>query len=136
MNTTVIFAALALGAPALKDPPKKEPTIVGEWAVESVSVGGKPASPASDRWVFNADGTYLISCGQRSYPGTFSHDPKGSPGQLDLTLTDMGQQKNLCRFQIDGDKLVLSVGHDSKIRPAGLEPGEGATVWVMTRIKK
>src|SRR6476620_11149427 len=60
MNTTVMLTALALGAPARKETPKKEPSIVGEWAVESVNVGGNPSEPASNRWSFNADGTFDI----------------------------------------------------------------------------
>jgi len=138
MNATLLFVAVAVGAPALKDAPRKEPSIVGEWAVESVNVGGKPSKPASDRWAFNADGSFAIySDGQPSkLPRHFVHDSKVSPSTLDLLPNGGDAPSHLCTFQIEGDKLILSVGHDSKIRPAGLEPAEGATVWVMTRIKK
>ena len=42
-----LFLALALSAPALKDPPKKAPTVVGEWEVESITSGGRstPTAP-------------------------------------------------------------------------------------------
>jgi hypothetical protein len=30
-SSLLIVVALAVGAPAAKDPPKKEPSVVGEW---------------------------------------------------------------------------------------------------------
>jgi hypothetical protein len=137
MNATLMFTALALGAPALKDPPKKEATIVGEWAVESVNVGAKPSSPSSDHWEFNADGTFSIhSDGKTLHSSHFVFDSKVTPCTLDIFPGGGGPPEHLCRFQIDGDKLILSVGHDSKVRPADLEPAKRATVWVMKRLKK
>jgi hypothetical protein len=137
MNATLMFAALALGAPALKDPPKKEATIVGEWAVESVNVGATPSSPSSNHWEFNADGTFSIhSDGKTVTRSNFVCDSKVTPCTLDILPSGAGSTQHLCRFQIDGDKLILSVGHDSNVRPSNLEPAEKTTVWVMKRVKK
>ncbi|HKA07324.1 MAG TPA: lipocalin family protein [Gemmataceae bacterium] len=137
MNATLLFVAVAVGAPALKDAPKKDSGIVGEWAVQSVNVGGKQGEPSSNRWAFNADGTFSIySDGKALHSSPFVFDSKVSPCTLDILTANGGPPDHLCNFRIDGDTLTLSVGHDSKVRPAGVEPGGGATVWVMTRIKK
>jgi hypothetical protein len=48
---------LAAGAPAPKDK-ARPPTVVGEWATESVTVGGRPWEAGADRWRFEADGTW------------------------------------------------------------------------------
>ena len=41
----------------------------------------------------------------------------------------------MCRFRVDGDTLTLAVGHCRAGRPATVEAGPKATVWVMKRVK-
>lgn len=133
----LLVAALSLspGAPALKEKPAPEPTLVGEWAPESVTVSGRPVRPGSDRWVFRADGAWSMwARGTEVEAGSFAWDPKGSPGTVDLTGTANTRPADLCRYRVDGDTLVLSVGHVQGERPADLQPARKVTVWVFKRV--
>ena len=134
MSPLLIGLTLVLGAPNLKDPP---PSLVGEWVAESVTVGGKPSESGSDRWVFAAGGTWAIHNGEKvTGSGGFTWDPKQSPGTIDLAHGSAGPPTNLCRYRLDGDTLMLSVGHDADVRPADVRPGPDVTVWVLKRAKK
>jgi hypothetical protein len=42
---------------------------------------------------------------------------------------------NLCRYKLDADTLILSLGHGRTDRPTDTEPGPGKTVWVLKRVK-
>jgi hypothetical protein len=135
MTPTLWLAVLLLaaGAPAPKDtaPP---PIIVGEWATESVTVGGRPSEAGADRWRFEADGTWSIFReGKLLDGGPFERDA-GGKGALDLT-DKRGSTTNLCRYKLDADTLILSVGHGRTDRPKDIKPGPGATVWVLKRVK-
>jgi uncharacterized protein (TIGR03067 family) len=137
MSPLLFAVSLVIGAPALKEIPGPEPTLIGEWIPESVTVNGRPVRPGSDQWVFRADRTWdMWARGVPVGGGSFAWDPKGSPGTVDLTSTVNSGPADLCRFRVDGDTLTLSVGHDSTVRPAGLEPGKKATVWVFKRLGK
>lgn len=136
MNPVLLGLALTFGAPALKEKPAPEPTLIGEWIPESVSVNGNPAESGTDRWMFAADGTRAVyTRGTAVDSGTFTFDPKGSPSTVDLSSPAAGRPPNLCRYQLDGDTLVLSVGHDPGVRPADTQPGPNVTVWVFKRAK-
>jgi uncharacterized protein (TIGR03067 family) len=130
----IAVLALAVGAPNLKDPP---PSLIGEWVAESVTVGGKPWGSESEQWVFAAGGTWAIHNGEKvTGSGGFTWDPKRSPGTIDLAHGSADLPVNLCRYQLNGDTLVLSIGHDAKVRPADVRPGPDVTVWVLKRAKK
>jgi uncharacterized protein (TIGR03067 family) len=134
----VTLLALALGpaAPALKEKAVPEPTLVGEWAVESVTVGGAPARLGSDRWVFRADGTMsILSQGKVLDSRDYAVGEKARVRALDLTERAGRGQTDPAVYRIEGDTLTLSVGHQAGGRPADLEPGPKATVWVMKRVK-
>jgi uncharacterized protein (TIGR03067 family) len=137
MSPLLLGLALTVGAPALKEKPVPEPTLVGEWAPESVTVGGHRSEPGLDRWVFAADGTWAIHGGGKAIDaGAFTWDPKRSPGTMDLASAVAGRPANLCRYRLDGDVLVLSVGHDPDVRPADVQPATKTTVWVFKRVVK
>jgi hypothetical protein len=107
---------MTIGAPALKDKPGPEPTLIGEWIPESVTVNARPIQPGSDRWVFRADGTWAMS--------------------VDLSSVINSRPADLCRYWVDRDTMVLSVGHVQGERPADLHPARNATVWVFKRAQK
>jgi uncharacterized protein (TIGR03067 family) len=137
MRPFLLALVFAAAAPALKDKPVPEPTLIGEWVPESVKVNGRPIQPGSDRWVFRADGTWAMSAtGTEMDAGTFARDPKDSPGTIDLTSGTNTRPADLCRYRVDGDTLVLSVGHVQGERPAELQPGRKVTVWVFKRVAK
>jgi len=62
MNPTLILGVVVgVSAPTLKDPPKKESTIVGEWLIESTTMEGKPEqSHPSIRYEFTKDGQIIV----------------------------------------------------------------------------
>jgi hypothetical protein len=136
MAPALLLLAAAVAAPNLKDKPAPEPTLVGEWVPESVTVGGRPSTPGSDRWAFRADGTYaLYGQGARLDGGELTGDVGKAGGTLDLASENRGPTANLCRFRVDGDTLTLAVGHNPGGRPADVEPGPKVTVWVMKRVR-
>jgi uncharacterized protein (TIGR03067 family) len=135
MLLLLVGLSLSPGAPALKERPAPEPALVGEWVPESVTVNGRSIRPGSDRWVFRADGMWgMWSGGKEVDAGSFTWDPKGSPGTIDLTSASNTRPADLCRYRVDGDALVLSVGHVQGERPADLQPARKVTVWVFKRV--
>jgi uncharacterized protein (TIGR03067 family) len=135
MTPALLTLALVAAAPAPKEKARPDPSPVGAWVPESVTVSGRPTEAGTDRWEFRPDGSWAMSNrGQPAAAGTFTQDPKASPATLDLTDSTNGQT-NLCRYQVDGDTLTLSVSHDPANRPANLEPGRKVTVWVFRRVK-
>jgi uncharacterized protein (TIGR03067 family) len=127
---------LAAGAPGLKEKAAPESTLVGEWAVESVTVRGRPVHAGSDRWVFRADGTWaLYGRGQELAAGPLTIDPKAAPATIDLAERAAAGRTDLGRYRVDGDTLTLALGHDWGVRPATVEPGPKVTVWVLKRVK-
>jgi len=136
----MLFAALAVGAPALKDPPKKESSIVGEWKAEQIIAGGKPAAAQSSdvRWVFAKDGTRAISRdGKQAQTGTFAADPKANPANLDMDKGPAGEPRYLCIYKIEGDTLTLNVGWPNASRPTEFASPAGSqcTLYVFKRVK-
>jgi uncharacterized protein (TIGR03067 family) len=130
---------MTLGAPALKEKPDPESTLIGEWDLKSLTVGGRPSESGSDRWAFAAGGTWAISAGGKVFiSGPFTWDSKASPGTLGLGRAGDRQPADFCRYryQIDGDTLTLSVGHDSNVPPADVQPGPNVTVRVFKRAPK
>ncbi|HJZ93161.1 MAG TPA: TIGR03067 domain-containing protein [Gemmataceae bacterium] len=141
MNASLLLpVALSLAAPALKDRPKKESSIVGEWKAEQIIAGGKPARAQSSdvRWVFAPDGTRVISRdGKQAQTGTFEADPKAKPATLDLDKGPAGDPRYLCIYKIEGDTLTLNVGWPKADRPTEFASPAGAqcTLYVFRRVK-
>lgn len=138
MGGALLFAALAVGAPALKD---KDPTgLVGEWVLAGGTVDGKDSPPQGPpgRWVFRADGTWEIRVdGKRQYGGTYTTDPAARPPALDLGVrgTDL---VHLSIYRVAGDRLTVIQGWPGAARPAGFEAPKGArqTLMEFARVKK
>jgi uncharacterized protein (TIGR03067 family) len=141
MNATLLLGlSLALGAPALKDPPKKESSIIGEWKAEQIIAGGKPAAAQSSdvRWVFEKDGTRAIwRDGKRAVTGTFVADSKVKPATVDLDTGPAGGATYLCIYKIEGDTLTLIVGWQKVSRPTEFASPDGSqcTLYVFKRVK-
>lgn len=137
MSQLLVALALTVGAPALKDKPGPEPTLIGEWTPESLTVHGNPSEPGSAQWVFGADGTWARTVrGKVVISGSFTWDSKESPGTMDLVRGSGGGPADLCRYRLDGDTLTLSFGHDLSVRPADVKPAKNTVVWVLKRAKK
>jgi hypothetical protein len=135
MTPALLALAVLVAAPGVKSKTAPEPTLVGAWAPESVTVGVQPSTPGADRWAFRPDGTWAISTGgKEGVGGHYTRNPEGSPGTMDL-MYETGRTPDLCRYRVDGDTLTLSVGHCRAGRPAGLEPAPRATVRVFKRVQ-
>lgn len=132
--------AVSLGAPA----PKDKPTVVGEWAAESVVAGGKtlPGPPGGASFTFAADGKLRVRDGDKvSDDGSYTVDPKKDPAEIDL-IPPAAQKKPPTQgiYKLDGDTLTLCFHpKDPKAgRPKAFESPDGSTAMVITlkRVKK
>src|SRR4051794_29370450 len=94
MTPIFLAAAVALGAPQAKDPPKKDPPgLVGQWTVERLVVDGTPkALPPGTTWAFTADGKSALDVGGPGAPdeGTYTTDPKKDPAEVDIVTGARG----------------------------------------------
>lgn len=150
--------AMTLGAPALKEAPKKDPGIVGVWTVESTSLGGKAGikPPAEMRYEFTADGKWTIhreGAGgiAKPVPRYIKLDTKSDPAKIDMLTPDApaagappvaGPAKGSNRemlgiYKIDGDTLTLCVSVGGE-RPTTFEPNDNGrlVLLVLKRVKK
>jgi uncharacterized protein (TIGR03067 family) len=130
----LLCVALAVGAPGVKNPPKKAaPTILGSWQLEGFAVGGAPVPrPKGDDSVitFRPDGTFGAERNgkpESDGEGTYQLDEKKTPAELDLIPPK--DKTMLAIFRIDGDTLTLCMG---ETRPTSFESTAGGMAVVMT----
>jgi uncharacterized protein (TIGR03067 family) len=138
-GTAVLFAALALGAPGLKDPPAKPNPLVGEWVQVSVSFRGKTYADTDLRYEFTADGKWLTHVRHEKSPGEsqYTIDPEADPPAIDLkTRTNWPSTQGI--FKIDGDTLTIALPQDRRtVRPTDFETPKDSkvAVFVFKRVK-
>jgi len=143
MLTTLILAT-SLAAPALKEKPKADNDIVGEWVLESMTTGGKArpnANPRPLRYVFTSDGKWSVIRGELALgDGTRGYftDPKKNPAAIDL-ITDTTEQEQTPRlgiYKVEGNMLILCLGRESE-RPTTFEATARprTTLYVFKRAK-
>jgi uncharacterized protein (TIGR03067 family) len=142
MTATLLFTAIGIGAPALKDRPK-EHDIVGEWIVDSVQTVGKARPPGKGemRYVFAADGKWRVYRGERLVGGEdrgFNTNPKTNPPTIDLILdtTEQEPPTQLGIYKIEGDTLKLRINRTGT-RPTSFEVSSDlpGTLYIMKRVK-
>jgi uncharacterized protein (TIGR03067 family) len=145
MQVSVLVVTLALGAPALKDPPTKETGLVGEWELETVATGNNPPKPPRPkgagvtRYVFTADGTWIVYRGERRLGDDRAYftDPKSNPPAIDLRYEPAEQDGRLSRgiYKVEGDRLTLCVARGDQPRPKAFEssPDAPATIYIFRR---
>jgi len=140
----LIGAALALGAPGLKEAPKDD-KLVGEWLVESIHENGKPRQLGDEpvRYEFTADGKWLIYHGDRKSGGDlrrYAVNPKTDPPSIDLDPAP-GSKKFLPLpgiYKIEGDTLTVCNARTSRgVRPTAFESTaeSNTAVYVFKRVK-
>lgn len=143
MNTTLLGLALVVAAPNLKEPPKKNPEIVGQWTVESMNLGGKQnaRAPAEMIYEFTADGQWLINRGGvvvKSVPREVKYDPKANPPTIDVVYPEAaagkgGTPRNMLGiYKVEGDMLTICFGASGGDRPTKFESEDGSRVMLMT----
>jgi uncharacterized protein (TIGR03067 family) len=136
----LLTLAMAIAAPMPKE--SKEPTIVGEWTVETMAMGGK-SEPAKFpfKLVFAKDGTFVMDKGPKGPRDVskYTHDPKKAPAELDVhppkEFADAGKMLGI--YKIEGDSLTIALGVLDE-RPTKFEspPKSLVTVFVCKRVKK
>jgi uncharacterized protein (TIGR03067 family) len=147
MATTLLLGlAVGLGAPALKDPPKKAATVAGEWEVVSMTTGGRAAGVGTDlRYTFTDDGRWLIHRdGQEVGPQLrrgFVVDPKPDPPTVDLISNSAAANgpRLIGIFKIEGDTLTIcGTRQKGAERPTKFDSPDGSqiAVYVLKRVKK
>jgi uncharacterized protein (TIGR03067 family) len=139
MNALLVGLGLVAGAPALKDPPKGELPILGDWAlVEWLQHGTKMTFGEGSGVEFLPGGRRLW----RDGPGgaderQYKLYPKTSPAEIDLIRTDSGPMPLVhpCIFKVEGDRLLIAVGSPGGDRPTAFD---AAATMLMTfsRVKK
>src|SRR5947209_1529799 len=116
-SSVLLGLAVTVGAPVTKEkePPKKEPAIVGEWEGVKAVAGGKdmPVPEGGIRFEFTADGKLIIHEGKKDRPdtGTYTVDTKKDPAELDM-IPPMDKKvaapPNIPGiFKVEGDTLTL-----------------------------
>jgi uncharacterized protein (TIGR03067 family) len=145
VNTTLLITALAVGAPALKDPPKKELKIEGDWVVESQITGGRPVKSSIERhYIFSADGKWtMISSKAKaknapSLTRTYVVDASTNPPSIDMkTSSGLAQPNMVGIIKVDGDTLTLCYNRTGEDRPKTFESPEDSTtiLIIMKRAK-
>jgi hypothetical protein len=115
MNSTLLALTLVIGAPALKEPPKKESPLVGRWE--------EPAGADRLTYEFTPAGDWIISRTGRVIDGkarTYQLVPGEGKEAVDLTE---GPAPYLGVFRIRGDELTLWFRYSGEGRPTEKEDG-------------
>jgi len=141
MNLTLLLGvAVGVSAPTIKDPPKKDSTIVGEWFIESITTDGKlTRSLPGARYEFTTDGQLIDRRDEATSTPVFQYkvDPKADPPTLEL-----GKQADdlfaLSIYKVEGDTMLWCCSLDAKKRPKAFDAaaGSGQILTVLKRVKK
>jgi uncharacterized protein (TIGR03067 family) len=140
MNPLLLGLAAAIGAPALKDSPKDELAIIGDWKLVEWLQGGQKIGIADGAGVeFLPGGKRLWRDGPGD-PDTRSYKlyPKTSPAEIDLIRTDVGPTPVVypCIFKVEGETLVIAVGNEREERPKSFDPAAASMLMTFHRLKK
>jgi uncharacterized protein (TIGR03067 family) len=145
VNTTLLITALAIGAPALKDPPKKELQIEGEWVVESQVTGGRSLkSPIECHYIFSTDGKWIVTASNAkvkvppSLMQTYVINTKTTPASIDMrTSAGLDQPNMVGVIKVDRDTLTLCYSRNGEDPPKTFESPEGSStiLIIMKRAK-
>ena len=136
MNTTILTGlAILIGAPALKDPPAKPPTIEGEWTVESSVAGGKDDGLLSkspiDKIIITADRWIVVRNGVSSAGSEIAVDLKQDPPHLDIGVMGKGTGSRAV-FKLEGDTLSVCYILGGAERPSKVESPLNSNLRLMT----
>jgi|SRR5262245_14874253 len=138
MTPTLLALALTASAPQLKEPPKKDPPVIGRWAAQSIVINGMEQKGNGMDYEFTKDGRWLIFHQGKEAIGTnrtYALE-KATPGAIDLNERGDGQAYPGV-FKVERDTLTVTFRIDgTKERPANVGArGAGYMSLVMTRVK-
>jgi|SoiMethySBSTD1v2_1073268.scaffolds.fasta_scaffold181022_2 uncharacterized protein (TIGR03067 family) len=139
MNALFLGLSLVAGAPALKDPPAKPPSVEGEWTVVSSVAGGQSDGVMEknpiDKIVITADKWIVVRGGRPSTGSDITLDPKQDPPHLDLGWSGKTGTRGI--YKLEGDSLIVCYTLNGE-RPTKIESPPNSNVRMMTlkRLKK
>jgi uncharacterized protein (TIGR03067 family) len=145
MNANLLLGtALALGAPGLKDSPKKDLDIVGEWVLESITSAVKLRQFTGDDivYTFGRDGKWTIhqdgkkdANPNRGYKADSSAKPATIDWIPDVTAATPSREGI---YKVEGDTLTMCIGLVKTPRPAAfVSTAESqSSLYVLKRRKK
>jgi uncharacterized protein (TIGR03067 family) len=130
---------MSLAAPALKDPPKTELKIAGEWVVDSEVTNGRPLKTTIERrYTFADDGKWTLNTKGKTLGGekTYSIDTSKKPAAIDMKYSAATKYNGIVK--LEGDTLTICYTRNEAERPTKFESLEGSTtiLIVLKRVKK
>jgi uncharacterized protein (TIGR03067 family) len=136
--------ALVVAAPALKDRPDQATDLAGEWVVESSVYNGRPRPTGKEpqRYVFAADGTWIVYRGERKLDGNRAYrtdaaaDPPAITLKYDAAEQDGPEAQGI--YKVSGDTLTLCYTRsDSARRPKAFAsfPGSRVNLIILKRAR-
>jgi uncharacterized protein (TIGR03067 family) len=136
MNATVLFAALAVGAPGLKDKPAPPPGLDGRWAIETRVIGGQPDPGDKSDHIRVAGGRWtILQPDGRTLEWAMDLDGAAKPPAFALYRTDdpgrLKPPEMAGIYQVDGDTVTMCYVFDGP-RPTEFASPAGSRVRLMT----
>ena len=137
MNTFILGLAIIVAAPAPKEAKKPEPTLLGEWTLESAVFMGMamPAPKGRSTITFTPDGKCIAIEGDGAKPDTttFTHDAKKSPAEIDLIEGNNLRMAGI--YKIEGETLTICISIMGD-RPAKFAANDKFMMMTLKRVKK
>jgi uncharacterized protein (TIGR03067 family) len=143
--SVLIGLTVTVAAPAPKEAPKKEATIIGEWVGEKMVAGGqeRPAPKDGITFTFSADGKMTVKEAARGKSEDISYkiDAKKDPREIDMMPPEKGNAGTFPSitgiYKIEGDTLTICFSV-AGTRPTAFASPAGTMTMLMTlkRLKK
>jgi uncharacterized protein (TIGR03067 family) len=135
----MVLATMTMAAPALKDRKNDDKSrIVGNWAIEALSVRGEESKSSSGMVRFAADGSCGITHGppgSNEFGAVYTLDPSTTPRRMKW-LNGPDRTEWDCLYEFDGERLkVAFVDRDTQF-PRTIEPTANLTIYYLKRVKE
>jgi len=142
MNAALLFAAISLGAPALKDRDSAS-QLYGLWEIEETTEEARiRAIEQRDGpydWRFNRDGTWQVFRGEKEVAErrNFQVNPKTDPASIDFNTPPRPKNSDLILgiYKLEGDHLTICCSYPDRPRPTEFISAGGTYVQKLRRKK-
>jgi uncharacterized protein (TIGR03067 family) len=142
MNATLIFTALVLGAPALKDRDTAS-QLYGTWVMEETAEEARVRAierrDGPYRYRFNRDGTWQVFRGDKEVAErrNFLFNATADPPTIDFNTPPRPKNSDLILgiYKIEGDRLTICCSYPDRPRPTEFATAGGIYVQKLRRKK-